>query len=126
MSLNRFITPQSNTTRQSSSSGGEVISPEKMALLKHRINILELFYLRNDTRPKREKKKKADSLSHFFNDDKEASFLVCRCNVDLLLQSKNIYFSYFFKRFSYFLDKGDEVLRAFSIGCYLLQAILHE
>ena len=83
MSLNRFITPQSNTTRQSSSSGGEVISPEKMALLKHRINILELFYLRNDTRPKREKKKKADSLSHFFNDDKEASFLVCRWNVDL-------------------------------------------
>jgi hypothetical protein len=58
-------------------------SQDKIALLKHRINILELFYVGNDTLPKREKKRKADSLSHFFNDDKEASFLVRKWIVDL-------------------------------------------
>ena len=85
MSFNKqFTTPQSNTTNQSNSSSGEDITSEKLTLLKHRINILELFFVRNgNSRPKREKKRKADSLAHLFNDDKEASFLVSRQNVDL-------------------------------------------
>ena len=33
-----------------------------------------VFFLGNDRRPKREKKRKADSLAHLFNDDREASF----------------------------------------------------
>ena len=84
MSLHKQMnTPLSNTTNQSHSSGGEDISSEKLTLLKHRINILELFFIRNDKRPKRERKRKADSLAHLFNDDKEASFLVSRQDADL-------------------------------------------
>jgi hypothetical protein len=74
----QYNTPQSNTTNRSYSSGGEEISAEKIFLLKHRINVLEFFFLGNDRRPKREKKRKADSLAHLFNDDREASFLVNR------------------------------------------------
>jgi hypothetical protein len=82
MSLTKqFITPQSTTTNQSYSSCGEEISSQKLNLLKHRIKVLELYFVGNDN--KREKKRKADSLAHFFNDDKEASYLVSRLNMDM-------------------------------------------
>jgi hypothetical protein len=74
----------------------------------------------------RRKKKLIRFLTFLMTTKKHPSWYVDGMWTCLLLQSKNIYFSHIFKRFAYFLDKGDEVLRAFSIGCYLLQAILYE
>jgi hypothetical protein len=70
----QFIT---TPTTQSKSQISEEIPLEKIFILNERIKVFELYFQGNEM--KGEKKKKADSLAHIFNDDKEASFLVTAC-----------------------------------------------
>jgi hypothetical protein len=89
------------TTNQSNSSIGEEISSEKLATLQQRIKVLELFFKVNNA--KVEKKKKADTIAHLFNDDKEASFLVsilayCGPRESILLTTHSFKCSVFLSR----------------------------
>jgi hypothetical protein len=105
-SSREFITPPTNQRHT-----GEEISLEKIKILNERIKVLEMYFEGHEI--KREKKKKADSLAHFFNDDKEASFLVSSSQM-WTVSIVNFHFI------------GYEVLRTFNFGRNLFEAVFSE